>query len=223
MRKAPVIALVGVAEDMRADLETYLRRVGYDLRKVAQHWEEQLPILPDDTSIAIVGAGIPTSTANDLLRQHSAKGVDFLMICEPTELVERVIMLESGAADVVENPVLAREVAARVSQLAARRGFSTRETVVLERSSVDLRAALVMKRNGDEEQLSAGQVALLKLFLANPHRVMTREDIIAAAPAERDDAFDRSIDSRIVRLRRKLDTDSISTIRGNGYRFDPPQ
>ncbi|TIT74496.1 MAG: helix-turn-helix domain-containing protein, partial [Mesorhizobium sp.] len=46
--------------------------------------------------------------------------------------------------------------------------------------------------------------------------------IIAAAPAENADAFDRSIDSRIVRLRRKLDTETITTIRGAGYRFDPP-
>ncbi len=43
------------------------------------------------------------------------------------------------------------------------------------------------------------------------------------AHAERAEAFDRSIDSRIVRLRRKLDTDSIATIRGAGYRFDPPR
>ena len=42
-------------------------------------------------------------------------------------------------------------------------------------------------------------------------------------PAESADAFDRSIDSRIVRLRRKLDTESITTIRGAGYRFDPPR
>jgi DNA-binding response OmpR family regulator len=46
---------------------------------------------------------------------------------------------------------------------------------------------------------------------------------MAAAPAESAEAFDRSIDSRIVRLRRKLDTESIATIRGAGYRFDPPR
>ena len=46
---------------------------------------------------------------------------------------------------------------------------------------------------------------------------------LVAAPAESAEAFDRSIDSRIVRLRRKLDTESIATIRGAGYRFDPPR
>ena len=55
-------------------------------------------------------------------------------------------------------------------------------------------------------------MALLRLFLASPRKVLTRDDIIAAAPAENADAFDRSIDSRIVRLRRKLDTETITTI-----------
>ena len=79
-----------------------------------------------------------------------------------------------------------------------------------------------MHESGHEEQLSPGQVALLRLFLASPRKVLTRDDIIAAAPAESSEAFDRSINSRIVRLRRKLDTESIATIRGAGYRFDPP-
>ena len=83
-------------------------------------------------------------------------------------------------------------------------------------------AALVMYRDGSEDTLSPGQVALLRLFLENPGKVLTRDEIMAAAPAENADAFDRSIDSRIVRLRRKLDTERIATIRGTGYRFDPP-
>ena len=94
--------------------------------------------------------------------------------------------------------------------------------MTFERSTVDLRAALVMHHSGEEEQLSAGQVAMLRLFAAQPKRVISRDDIIAAAPAESYDAFDRSIDSRIVRLRRKLDTEAIVTVRGAGYRFDPP-
>ena len=62
-----------------------------------------------------------------------------------------------------------------------------------------------MHQSGEEELLSPGQVALFRLLLANPRKVLTRDDIMAAAPAENLDAFDRSIDSRIVRLRRKLD------------------
>lgn len=222
MRKGPVVALVGVAEHTVADLDTYLSRVGFDLRVSLLAWNGAPPSLPVDADIVVFGEAMRAGDVSDLLLRPVRAGTLFLVITRPVPLVERVLLLESGAADVVDAPIHARELAARIARLAERLGYGTRETLVLERSSVDLKAALVMTRDGDEEQLSPGQLALLRLFMANPHKVLTREDIMASAPAERDDAFDRSIDSRIVRLRRKLDTDSIATIRGSGYRFDPP-
>jgi DNA-binding response OmpR family regulator len=144
------------------------------------------------------------------------------MIDSGKELIGKVLALELGAADVVDAPVNLRELAARIAGLLTRTGKSVPDLIVLENSTVDMRAALVMHKSGHEEQLSPGQIALLRLFVASPRKVLTRDDIIAAAPAESSEAFDRSIDSRIVRLRRKLDTESIATIRGAGYRFDPP-
>ena len=94
---------------------------------------------------------------------------------------------------------------------------------MLENSTVDLKAALVMHRSGDGGTAVARPGgAAQAVSWPIPRKVLTRDDIMAAAPAENADAFDRSIDSRIVRLRRKLDTESIATIRGAGYRFDPP-
>ena len=139
-----------------------------------------------------------------------------------SDLVDTVLALELGAADVVNGPTDARELAARIFGLLTRRGKAAPELIALENSTIDIRSALVMHNSGTEEQLSPGQVALLRLFISNPRKVLTRDDIIAAAPAESSDAFDRSINSRIVRLRRKLDTETIVTIRGTGYRFDPP-
>lgn len=222
MSKGPVIALVGVAEQTAGDLDTYLARVGFDLRVSTLAWNGVLQNLPADAAIIVLGERLRPPEIGEVLLKHAGGSSLFLVVCPPVALVERVLMLEAGAADVVESPVHSRELAARIGRLAARLGFRDRETLVLERSTVDLRAALVMTGDGREEQLSSGQLALLRLFISNPHKVMTREEIIATAPAERDDAFDRSIDSRIVRLRRKLDTDSIATIRGAGYRFDPP-
>ncbi|MGE0280768.1 MAG: winged helix-turn-helix domain-containing protein [Rhizobiaceae bacterium] len=222
MRKGPVVTLVGVAEQTVVDLDTYLARVGFDLRVSLLAWNGAPPSLPADADIIVLGDKLTPTEAGDIVLRSLRVDALFLVITRPIPLVERILLLESGAADVVEAPVHGRELAARIDRLAERLGYSTRETLVLERSTVDLKAALVMTRDGEEEQLSSGQLALLRLFIANPHKVLTREDIIASAPAERDDAFDRSIDSRIVRLRRKLDTDSIATIRGTGYRFDPP-
>ena len=218
-----VIALVSVAQVVASDLADHLERRGHDVREARQPWEAESLLSAKGIDVVVVGDSLSQAEGRDLLRRHGGEGgPDFILICRPADLVDKVLALELGAADVVESPLNVRELAARIGGLLARRGRGAGELVVLENATVDLRSAMVMHRSGTEDQLSPGQVALLRLFLASPRKVLTRDDIIAAAPAENADAFDRSIDSRIVRLRRKLDTETIITIRGAGYRFDPP-
>ena len=221
MSARPVVALVCMrGEDGLGD---YLERRGYDVCEAAEDWAAASLLAERDVDVAVIGEALPASLGLDLLRGHAREGgPSFVMISDRGDLIEKVLALELGAADVVPAQVNWRELAARIGGLVARRGKGRRELLVLENSTVDLKAALVMHRSGTEEQLSPGQVALLRLFLANPRKVLSRDDIMAAAPAESAEAFDRSIDSRIVRLRRKLDSEAITTIRGAGYRFDPP-
>jgi len=220
----PVIALVCLSQDPDDNLADYLERRGYEVREADEEWMAETLVSAGDVDVAVIGESYPVSAGLDLLRRYAGEGgPSFLMVSPRTDLIEKVLALELGAADIVPSPVVWRELAARIGGIVGRRGKPQRELVVLENSTVDLKASLVMHRSGEDEQLSPGQVALLRLFLANPRKVLTRDDIMAAAPAESADAFDRSIDSRIVRLRRKLDTESISTIRGAGYRFDPPR
>jgi len=228
MAARAVIALVSVAEIVASELADHLERRGHDVRQARQPWEAESLLAGAGIDVVVVGDSLSQAEGRELLRRYGSKsggeeGPDFILICRPGDLVDKVLALELGAADVVESPLNVRELAARVGGLLSRRGRGNQELIVLENATVDLRSAIVMHRSGAEEQLSPGQVALLRLFLASPRKVLTRDDIIAAAPAENADAFDRSIDSRIVRLRRKLDTETITTIRGAGYRFDPPR
>lgn len=228
MAARAVIALVSVADVVATELGDHLERRGHDVRQARQPWEAESLLASGGIDVVVVGDSLSQAEGRDLLRRYGGQGggedgPDFILICRPADLVDKVLALELGAADVVESPLNVRELAARVGGLLSRRGRGTQELIVLENATVDLRSAIVMHRSGSEEQLSPGQVALLRLFLASPRKVLTRDDIIAAAPAENADAFDRSIDSRIVRLRRKLDTETITTIRGTGYRFDPPR
>lgn len=223
MGARPVIALLCLPRDPDDSLADYLERRGYEVREAEHDWMVESLLVAGGIDVAVVGDRYPASGGLDLLRRHAGEeSPNFVMLSGNPDLIEKVLALELGAADIVQHPVAWRELAARIGGIVGRRGKSQRELVVLENATVDLKAALVMHRSGEEEQLSPGQVALLRLFIANPRKVLTRDDIMAAAPAESAEAFDRSIDSRIVRLRRKLDTESIATIRGAGYRFDPP-
>ncbi len=228
MAARSVIALVSVADAVAGDLADHLERRGHDVRRARQPWEAESLLSAGGIDVVVVGDDVTQADGRELLKRFGGpggggeNGPAFILICRPRELVDKVLALELGAADVVESPLNVRELAARIGGLLTRRGRATGELIVLENATVDLRSAMVMHRSGTEDQLSPGQVALLRLFLASPRKVLTRDDIIAAAPAENADAFDRSIDSRIVRLRRKLDTETIITIRGAGYRFDPP-
>ena len=222
MTARAVVVLVGMAE-ARKGLGDYLERRGYDVRVAAEAWEADTILSGGGADIAVVDMDAGDGSGFDLLRRHGGEGgTPFITVGGSGDLVDRILALELGAADAVDRPLDHRELAARIGGLLARAGRHRPELLVLEKVTVDLRASIVMNRAGEEDLLSPGQVALVRLFMENPHVVLSRDDIIAAAPAEASEAFDRSIDSRIVRLRRKLDPESIVTVRGAGYRFDPP-
>ncbi|MEX0406360.1 response regulator transcription factor [Aquibium sp. LZ166] len=223
MGRRPVVARICSKNETDEALADYLDRRGYDVRFAHEEWSAMALLGANDVDVALVDLQLDGLSGTDLLRKFSGGGsTAFVMIGRNCEPVDRILALELGAADFLDAPVVPRELASRLNRLLARRGHPIGDLVMLENSSVDMKAALVMRNSGEEEQLSPGQIALLRLFVGNPGRVLGREDIMAAAPAESFDAFDRSVDSRIVRLRRKLDTESIVTVRGAGYRFDPP-
>ena len=79
---------------------------------------------------------------------------------------------------------------------------------------------------GEEVALTSGELALLAAFAERPKRVLTRDELLELAPCGDNEPFDRSIDIRIVRLRRKVEAvperpESIKTVRGAGYIFVP--
>lgn len=222
MTARAAITIILNDRDLAQRLREYLERRGHDVVIASELWAAR-QALSQGPDVVVVELSIPGGSGLDLLRERgTGEGPAFVVVAPATAFVEKVLALELGAADVVEAPFNLRETATRIGGILTRRGFPAPDLLPLENATVDLRSALVMHDNGDEDQLSPGQVAMLRLFASRPGRVISRDDIIAAAPAETYDAFDRSIDSRIVRLRRKLDTDAVVTVRGAGYRFDPP-
>lgn len=217
------IAILDDEPDWVEAVHEYLVDLGYDVDRLAAAWELEPYLARERPDLIILDVGLPGENGIDILiRTDLASDIAVLVLTGNPDPVDRVLGLELGADDYVQKPVELRELAARVAGILQRRLGRRHNLVVFETTSVDLVAARVLRTDGSTERLSAGEVALIRAFADSPGKVLTREEIMERAPAEDEEAFDRAIDSRIARLRRKLDTEAIRTVRGHGYVFDLP-
>ena len=164
------------------------------------------------------------------LREKSGR-VGLIMVTAAADTVDRVVGLESGADDYIAKPFEPRELLARVKSVLRRAAGVPAEgpRVRIGRRVLDLeRRILVDPDDGSEERLAASEFDLLKIFAENPNRPLMRDWLLEVTAHREADAFDRAIDLRITRLRRKVETDpahpeAIRTVRGIGYMFVPPK
>jgi DNA-binding response OmpR family regulator len=219
----PRIALVDDETDLAEPLADYLSDRGYEVY-VAGSGAECIHILERHAiDLTVLDLGLPDGGGLDLLRRlRDTYSTAVLVLTGNPDLVERIAGLEIGADDFVVKPVEPQELAARIDGILHRRGAGGHEIVRLERSTVDLTASRLLRHGRDPERLGAGEVTLIQAFVRHPNRILTRDELMDMAPAESLEANDRSIDTRLARLRRKLDTDAITTVRGHGYMFVPP-
>jgi two-component system phosphate regulon response regulator OmpR len=152
------------------------------------------------------------------------------MLTSASTVVDRVVGLEMGADDYIVKPFDPREVLARVKSV-LRRTASARsaeigaERVRIGRCVLDLAAHRLIDEKGAEVAMSPLEFDLLKAFAEHPNRALSRERILNLN--QRDwDPFDRSVDLRIMRVRRKIEPDPehprfIRTVRNEGYIFVP--
>ncbi len=145
--------------------------------------------------------------------------------CEPTD---RIIGLELGADDYMAKPFEPRELVARIQTILRRvRDDRTDQRANIRFDNWRLNSVLrqVVADNGLVVPLSNAEFRLLWVFIERPRRVLSREQLLDAARGRSIEAFDRSIDLLVSRLRQKLGDDPkapqlIKTVRGEGYLFD---
>jgi DNA-binding response OmpR family regulator len=163
------------------------------------------------------------------LRSRSAR-VGIIMLTVAGDTIDRVVGLESGADDYVSKPFEPRELAARVKALLRRAGPSApppRLTeVTVGKTIFDLQRRVLVSADGAALNLTASEFDLLRLFVENPNRPLTRDWLLETLAHREAETFDRAIDNRIMRLRRKVERDpskpeAIRSVRGVGYMFAP--
>jgi len=216
------LLIVDDEPDLAESLGEYLGDLGYETSLAANAWELETRLRQHDIDLIILDLNLPGRSGFDILKEDLLQDVGVIVLTANPDAIDRVIGLELGADDYVQKPVDPRELAARVAAVLRRRRGLQRPLVQLETVSIDLMAARLLLADGTSDRLSASEIALIRVFADNPGRVLTREQLIDQAPGESLDAYDRAIDARITRLRRKLATECIRTVRGHGYVFDPP-
>lgn len=156
-----------------------------------------------------------------------------IMLTAMGELSDRVVGLEMGADDYLSKPFDARELLARVRAVLRRAGQGQPSAGQVPRPlmkfagwQLDLTRRELRSPDQVMIPLSAGEFDLLLVFVEHPQRILTRELLLDLARGAGHDAFDRSIDVQVSRLRRKLEFDSkgvemIRTVRNVGYLFTP--
>jgi DNA-binding response OmpR family regulator len=164
------------------------------------------------------------------LRSRSAR-VGIIMLTAAGDTIDRVVGLESGADDYVAKPFEPRELVARVKALLRRAGPTAppppRVTEVrVGTSMLDMQRRILILADGTPSSLSASEFDLLRLFVENPNRPLTRDWLLETIAHRDPEAFDRAIDNRIMRLRRKVERDPskpevVRSVRGVGYMFVP--
>jgi DNA-binding response OmpR family regulator len=159
------------------------------------------------------------------------------MLTATASPIDRVVGLELGADDYIAKPCELRELMARIRSVLRRSAPAKAPEAAAAKSDkeqlvrfgtkwLDLEAQALRDDEGNEHPLTASEFGLLKVFAANPKRVLSRERLLELANARDAEAFDRAVDLRIMRIRRKIEIDPtkpavIRTIRGGGYLFSP--
>jgi DNA-binding response OmpR family regulator len=235
MADSPHIVVVEDEATQRQLLVEYLGRQNFRVSGVDGGTALRRLVEREVPALVLLDIGLPGEDGFALarwLREKSGR-VGIIMVTAATDTVDRVVGLETGADDYVAKPVELRELLARVKSVLRRATgaaiVSAGSRVRMGRLVLDLeKRLLVDPHNGDELVLTSSEFDLLKLFAENPNRPLQRDWLLETTAHREMEAFDRAIDLRVTRLRRKIEVDpahpdALRTVRGVGYMFVPPK
>ena len=220
---------------LREMVQEYLIKRGFDVVTSANAEELRLVLAAGEVDLIVLDINMPGEDGLSALRSiRTDNQVPVIMLTAAGEVVDRILGLEMGADDYLGKPVDLRELEARIKAVLRRQqsdvaanAAKLEETVAkFGQYTLRLDKARLEDPDGVEVPLTAMEFDLLKVFSENKGRVLNRDQILEQAHDRSWDPFDRSIDIRISRLRRKIESNPskptiIRTVRGLGYIYNP--
>jgi DNA-binding response OmpR family regulator len=214
----------------------YLRMHGFEVTTCDGGASLRVTVAKQKPDLIVLDLNMPEEDGLSIIRTlKQQNSVPIIMLTATAGAIDRIVGLELGADDYLAKPCELRELLARirsvlrrsVSAPAGEASASRRQALIRFGTKwLDLQAQILRDDRGNEYPLAGSEFALLKVFAENPKRVLSREQLLDLANARDREAFDRAIDVRITRLRRKIEPDPahpsvIRTVRGAGYLFSP--
>ena len=225
----PHLLVVDDDRRLRELLRDFLGRNGYRVNVASDAAEARRQIAGFAFDLMILDVMMPGESGLELARSMRGSGnLPILLLTARGDAADRIAGLEAGADDYLPKPFEPRELLARLRAILRRRNVS-KHVNLLRFGALEIdRDARVVRVAGVEKDLTSHQFALLVALAENAGRVLSRDalmDLMRGAPLE---AFDRSIDVHVSRIRSAIEDDPkkprrILTVRGAGYVFAKQQ
>ncbi len=233
MNEAVNAHLLVVDDDdgLRNLLEQYLTSNGYTVSLAASGVEMDAVLAQAQPDLVILDLMMPGEDGLAIARRlRASTALPIIMLSARGEDIDRIVGLEVGADDYLAKPFNPRELLARIRAVLRRKQapaaeVNTNEVVHFADFELDISAQRLTKA-GVEVNLTTAEFDILQLFTSHPNRVLSRDQLMDMLKGYDRDPFDRSIDVRVTRLRRKIEPNPtepvyIRTIWGQGYLFSP--
>jgi two-component system phosphate regulon response regulator OmpR len=216
---------------VRKMLVEYLSTHGYEVAQAASGEAMRAELARATPAVVLLDIGLPGEDGLTLARYlRERHDVGIIMVTGQGDVVDRVAGLEVGADDYIAKPFDPRELRARLKsvlrRLEKKDSPKAESRVSIGKCSLDMKSRTLNDARGKEVPITSMEFDLLKALVEHPNQVLSRDQLLGMTRNREWEPFDRSIDIRITRLRRKVEDDPahprvIKTVRGAGYMYIP--
>ena len=208
----------------------YLGGAGFRVTAAGTGADGEALLRRETFDAVILDLMLPDADGLDLCRRLRAESdVPILMLTARGEPMDRVVGLELGADDYLAKPFEPRELQARLRAILRRKGTTAPAADILRFGRLEIdKGARIVRVDGEERAITSYQFALLLALAERAGRVLSRDALMDLLKGEKLEAFDRSVDVHISRIRAAIEDDPkkprrILTLRGTGYVFAKDQ
>jgi DNA-binding response OmpR family regulator len=235
MQQRPTILIVDDDPDLLALVSGVLERSGMGTITARSVAEAEAPVAEARADLVVLDLMMPGEDGLSFCRRlRATSNLPVIMLTAMAEDIDRIVGLEIGADDYIGKPFNPRELVARIKAVLRRRETASPSqqavrprTLSFGRFSLFPDQMALKDEHGAEIALTSGEFALLVALVERAPRVLSRDMLLDLSRGVNTNPFDRSIDSQISRIRRKIEPDPrqpqfIKTVRNLGYAFAAP-